>query len=33
VPLGSVPTLGRSTQGVRIMRFNADDKIAATTVL
>jgi DNA gyrase subunit A len=33
VPLGSVPSLGRATQGVRVMRFNADDKIAATAVL
>ena len=33
VPLDSVPALGRATQGVRVMRFNADDKIAATTVL
>ncbi|MDD5489765.1 MAG: DNA gyrase subunit A [Candidatus Moranbacteria bacterium] len=33
VPLKSVPSLGRATQGVRVMRFNADDKIAATTVL
>ncbi|HBB37270.1 MAG: gyrase subunit A protein [Candidatus Moranbacteria bacterium GW2011_GWC1_45_18] len=33
VPLKSVPALGRATQGVRVMRFNADDKIAATAVL
>jgi DNA gyrase subunit A len=33
VPLGSVSVLGRATQGVRVMRLNADDKIAATTVL
>jgi len=33
VPLKSVSVLGRATQGVRVMRLNADDKIAATTVL
>jgi len=25
--------LGRATQGVRVMRLNPDDKIAATTIL
>jgi len=33
VPLKSIPLLGRATQGVRVMRLNADDKIAATTIL
>lgn len=33
VPLKSISVLGRATQGVRVMRLNADDKIAATTVL
>ena len=33
VPLRSISVLGRATQGVRIMRLNTDDKIAATTVL
>ncbi len=33
VPLKSIPSLGRATQGVRVMRLNTDDKIAATTVL
>jgi DNA gyrase subunit A len=33
VPLKSVSSLGRATQGVRVMRMNTDDKIAATTVL
>ncbi len=33
VPLKSISVLGRATQGVRIMRLNAADIIAATTVL
>jgi DNA gyrase subunit A len=33
VQLKSVSVLGRATQGVRVMRMNADDRIAATTVL
>ena len=33
VPLGSISVLGRATQGVRVMRLNGDDKIAATAVL
>jgi DNA gyrase subunit A len=32
-PLKSVSVLGRATQGVRVMRLNTDDKIAATAVL
>ena len=32
-PLRSISALGRATQGVRVMRLNQDDKIAATTVL
>ncbi|MFA5926177.1 MAG: DNA gyrase subunit A [Parcubacteria group bacterium] len=32
-PLKTISVLGRATQGVRVMRFNQDDKIAATTVL
>ncbi len=33
VPLKSVSVLGRATQGVRVMRLNKSDKIAATAVL
>jgi DNA gyrase subunit A len=33
VPLESISVLGRATQGVRVMRLNGDDKIAATAVL
>jgi len=33
IPLKSVPTLGRATQGVRVMRPSAGDKVSATTVL
>ncbi len=33
VPLKSIPLLGRATQGVRVMRFNLGDEIAATTIL
>jgi DNA gyrase subunit A len=33
VPLKSISSLGRATQGVRVMRLNAADKIAATAVL
>jgi DNA gyrase subunit A len=32
-PAKSISALGRATQGVRVMRLNQDDKIAATTVL
>jgi DNA gyrase subunit A len=32
-PLKNISVLGRATQGVRVMRLNKDDKIAATTVL
>jgi DNA gyrase subunit A len=32
-PLKTISALGRATQGVRVMRLNQDDKIAATTVL
>ena len=32
-PLKGIPTLGRSTQGVRIMRLDQGDKIAAITLL
>ena len=31
--LADVPTLGRATQGVRIMKLEAGDKIASTTLL
>jgi DNA gyrase subunit A len=33
VPLKSISSLGRATQGVRVMRLNGSDKIAATAVL
>ncbi len=33
IPLKSVPTLGRATQGVRVMKPQSGDKVAATTVL
>ncbi|MCX6766794.1 MAG: DNA gyrase subunit A [Candidatus Moranbacteria bacterium] len=33
VPLKSISSLGRATQGVRVMRLNGEDKIAATAVL
>jgi DNA gyrase subunit A len=33
VPLKTISVLGRATQGVRVMRLNGDDKIAATAVL
>jgi len=33
VPLNTISVLGRATQGVRVMRLNGDDKIAATAVL
>jgi DNA gyrase subunit A len=34
LPLTQVPRLGRSTQGVRVMRFKEpDDKIASATVI
>jgi len=32
-PLADVPTLGRATQGVRIMKLNDGDKIASITTL
>jgi len=34
LPFDSIPVLGRDTQGVRIMRFKADDdKVASVTLL
>ena len=33
IPLESVSVLGRATQGVRIMRPQAGDKVSASTVL
>jgi len=33
IPLASIPVLGRATQGVRVMRPQAGDKVAAGTVL
>lgn len=33
IPLNSVSVLGRATQGVRVMKPNAGDKVSATTVL
>ncbi len=33
IPLESISVLGRATQGVRIMRPNAEDKVSAATVL
>jgi DNA gyrase subunit A len=33
IPLKSISVLGRATQGVRIMRVPAEDKISAATVL
>lgn len=33
IPLSSIPSLGRATQGVRIMRPQAGDKVAASAVL
>ncbi|HRY82486.1 MAG TPA: DNA gyrase subunit A [Candidatus Moranbacteria bacterium] len=33
IPLGSVSVLGRATQGVRVMRPQAGDKVSASTVL
>lgn len=32
-PLGSVPSLGRATQGVRIMKLRKDDSVASFTVI
>lgn len=32
-PLGGIPELGRATQGVRVMRLKAGDKIASITTL
>jgi DNA gyrase subunit A len=31
--LGSISTLGRATQGVRVMRLNGDDKVASAAVV
>lgn len=33
MPLSAIPSLGRATQGVRIMRLDSKDKIASTTTL
>lgn len=33
IPLGSIPVLGRATQGVRIMKPQAGDKVSASAVL
>jgi hypothetical protein len=34
LPFASVPTIGRATQGVRVMRFKEDgDKIASVTLI
>ncbi len=33
IPLASIPVLGRATQGVRVMRPQAGDNVAAATVL
>ncbi|KKT94757.1 MAG: gyrase subunit A protein [Parcubacteria group bacterium GW2011_GWC1_45_14] len=33
IPLASIPVLGRATQGVRVMRPQSGDKVAAATVL
>ncbi len=32
-PLGKISTLGRATQGVRVMRLDEGDKVASTTVI
>ena len=32
-PLGKISTLGRATQGVRIMSLDAQDKVATTTII
>ena len=32
-PLGKISTLGRATQGVRIMTLDAGDKVATTTII
>ena len=32
-PLNSVSTLGRATQGVRIMRLDEGDKVASATII
>jgi DNA gyrase subunit A len=32
-PLGKISTLGRATQGVRIMTLDAQDKVATTTII
>ncbi len=31
--LGDISTLGRATQGVRVMKLDAGDKVASSTVL
>jgi DNA gyrase subunit A len=31
--LGSISTLGRATQGVRIIRLDGDDKVASATII
>ena len=33
LPLKSVSTLGRATQGVRVMKLDGDDKVASATVV
>ncbi len=33
VPLDSIPSLGRATQGVRIMKLKGDDKVASFTLV
>jgi len=33
VEISNIPTLGRATQGVRIMRLNAGDKIASAAII
>lgn len=33
VGISAIPSLGRATQGVRIMRLNAGDKIASAAVI
>lgn len=33
IPLKDIPVLGRATQGVRVMRLEAGDKIASTTLI
>ena len=33
MPLGGIPSRGRATQGVYLMRFKADDKVASISVI